>query len=98
MSIETTILSDLSTKIDALVEMIEFLKKENKILIDTNFVLQQQAKAKESEIEFYKEEIQQLKVANSFKGSKEYKEDTKSKIDFLITQIDTCIKDLSSNT
>lgn len=98
MSVEFRILSDLSQKIDTMIEMIEFLKKENKILMDSNFLLQQEKQQKDSEIEFYKEEINQLKIANSFKGSKEYKEDTESKIDFLITQIDKCIEDLGSNT
>ncbi len=89
-------IANLQANIERLLERYEFLQKENKILSDQNFNLQQTNKGLEDEISFYKEELQVLKIAKTLGGSENYKKDTKAKIDFLVSEIDKCIQELNT--
>lgn len=62
-------------------EELQFLKQENQRLVE---------EAKNSEYQ-----IQTLKAANAMLGSKDYKKETKLKINSLIREIDQCIVQLS---
>ncbi|MEN8765957.1 MAG: hypothetical protein ACN4EF_06220 [Wenyingzhuangia sp.] len=90
------IIATLKANIEQLLERYEFLQKENQIISNSNFVLQQSNKGLKDEISFYKEELQMLKIAKTIEGSEGYKKDTKAKIDFLVAEIDQCIKELNT--
>ncbi|NIJ45416.1 small-conductance mechanosensitive channel [Wenyingzhuangia heitensis] len=90
------IIAQLEANIEQLLERYEFLQKENEILSNSNFQLQQSQKGLQDEITFYKEELQLLKVAKTLEGSEGYKTDTKAKIDFLVAEIDKCIHELNT--
>ncbi|MGY5352955.1 hypothetical protein ACXGQW_10420 [Wenyingzhuangia sp. IMCC45533] len=89
-------IANLQANVERLLERYEFLQQENKILSNQNFLLQQTNKGLEDEISFYKEELQVLKVAKTLEGSEVYKNDTKAKIDFLVSEIDKCIQELNT--
>jgi len=89
-------IASLQANIEKLLERYVFLQKENEILNRQNFNLQQVNKTLEDEVSFYKDELGALKVAKTIQGSEIYKKDTQVKIDFLISEIDKCIKDLST--
>ena len=89
-------IANLQANIEKLLERYEFLQKENEILSNQNFSLQQTNKGLEDQIHFYKDELQLLKVAKTLEGSESYKKDTKTKIDFLVSEIDKCIQELST--
>lgn len=89
-------IANLEANIEKLLERYEFLQKENEILSNTNFSLQQTNKSLEEEVVFFKEQIQILKVAKTLEGSEEYKKDTKTKIEFLVAEIDKCIYELNT--
>ncbi|GGF68698.1 hypothetical protein [Wenyingzhuangia marina] len=96
MGSQQNIIAELEANIEQLLERYEFLQKENQILSNSNFVLQQSNKGLEDEISFYKEQLQVLKIAKTIGGSEGYKKDTKAKIDFLVAEIDQCIKELNT--
>ena len=89
-------IANLQANIEKLLERYEFLQKENEILSNQNFSLQQTNKSLEDQIHFYKDELQSLKVAKTLEGSENYNKDTKAKIDFLVSEIDKCIQELST--
>ena len=96
MGSQQEIIVKLEANIEQLLERYEFLKKENEILSNSNFQLQQREISLQDEITFYKEELQLLKVAKTLEGSEGYKRDTKAKIDFLVAEIDKCIQELNT--
>lgn len=96
MERQEQMIAKLEANIEKLLEHYEFLKKENDILANRNFLLLQENKAQKDEVSFYKEQLQTLKIAKTLGGSEGYKKDTKEKIDFLIAEIDHCIKELNS--
>ncbi|WP_010136261.1 hypothetical protein [Ochrovirga pacifica] len=96
MGSQQKLIAELEANIEKLLERYEFLSKENEILSNRNFLLQQENKAQRDEILFYKEQLQTLKIAKTLEGSEGYKKDTKEKIDFLIAEIEYCIKELST--
>ena len=97
MSKGTQIIVSLSEKIDNLLEVFNFLKKENEIISQDKFLLQQENKRLKEEVTFLQEEIKNLKIAKTFTGSEDYKKDTSAKIDFLVSEIDKCIQDLDTD-
>lgn len=96
MGSKQQIVASLEANIEKLLERYEFLQKENDILSNNNFKLQQTNKGLKDEITFYKEEFQILKVAKTLEGSEENKKDTKAKIEFLVAEIDKCIHELNT--
>lgn len=86
----------LQANIEKLLEQYDFLKEENEILNHQNFSLQQVNKTLQDEVSSYKNELATLKIAKTIEGSEKYKSNTQEKIDFLISEIDRCIKDLST--
>jgi len=96
MRSQQEIIANLEVNIDQLLERYDFLQKENEILSDNNFRLQQTQKGLEDEIVFYKEQLQVLRIAKTLEGSEGYKNDTKAKIEFLVAEIDKCINDLNT--
>ncbi|MGY6647413.1 hypothetical protein [Wenyingzhuangia sp. IMCC45574] len=96
MERQERVIAKLEANIEKLLERYEFLKKENEILSNRNFLLMQENKAQKEEISFYKEQLQTLKIAKTLEGSEGYKKDTKEKIDYLIAEIDHCIKELNT--
>ncbi len=96
MRSQDLMIANLQANIDKLLERYEFLQKENQILNDQNFSLQQKNAHLNDEISSYQEELQVLKIAKTIGGSEEYKEDTKAKIDFLVSEIEKCIADLNT--
>ena len=93
---QNEMIANLQANIERLLERYEFLQKENEILSNQNFSLQQINKGLEDQICFYKDELQTLKVAKTLEGSESYKKDTRTKIDFLVSEIDKCIQDLNT--
>ncbi|MDO6738971.1 hypothetical protein [Wenyingzhuangia sp. 2_MG-2023] len=96
MGSEQKMIASLEANIEKLLERYEFLQKENDILANRNFLLQQENKSQKDEISFYHEQLQTLKIAKTLEGSEGYKRDTRAKIDFLIAEIDHCIKELNT--
>ncbi len=96
MRSQKEMIANLQANIEKLLDRYNFLQKENEILSNQNFVLQQNHKSLEDEIVFYKEQLQVLKVAKTLEGSEVYKSDTKAKIDFLVSEIDKCIRELNT--
>lgn len=94
MRSEQKLIADFEINVERLLERYEFLKKENEILANQNFLLQQENKDLQDHITFYKEELKTIKIAKTLEGSEGYKKDTKAKIEFLIEEIDHCIKEL----
>lgn len=96
MRSEQKLIAKFEANIEQLLERYEFLEQENKVLVNQNFLLQQESKTLKDEISFYKEELETLKIAKTLEGSEGYKKDTKAKIEFLIEEIDHCIKELKT--
>lgn len=96
MRSEQKLIAKFEANVEQLLERYEFLQQENKVLVNQIFLLQQENKALEDDVSFYKEELGTLKIAKTLEGSEEYKKDTKTKIDFLIEEIDHCIKELKT--
>ncbi|NJB81726.1 hypothetical protein [Wenyingzhuangia aestuarii] len=96
MRSQQEIIASLEANIEQLLERYEFLQKENEILSNSNFELQQSQRGLQDEIAFYKEELHVLKIAKTLGGSEGYKKDTKAKIDFLVAEIDKCIQELNT--
>ena len=78
----------LIQKLKRLEEKIKFTQNQNKLLLEKN-------KQKDNEIERLKFENERLKSANAILGSKDYKRETKLKINRLIREVDHCIVQLS---
>ncbi len=89
------IVNSLEDKIDQLLQKQERLELKNSRLEED--LLQQEAEKKQlkEKIESINRENQSLKTANAMLGSKEFKRDTKLKINSLIREIDQCIVQLS---
>ncbi|PQJ77802.1 hypothetical protein [Polaribacter porphyrae] len=81
----------LEKKIKNLLSNYEFLKNENKILLQNNTNLQYQLLEKEQRLINQKKEYDLLKIAKTIEGSSTNTKDTKLKINSLIREIDKCI-------
>lgn len=96
MGSKQNIIATLEANIEELLERYDFLQKENQILSNNYFALQQSNKSLEDEVSFYKDQLQVIKIAKTIGGSEGYKKDTKTKIDFLVAEIEQCIKELNT--
>ena len=71
------------------------LKQENKELREKLEELGVENEKLNSKLVLQDEELELLKIAKSMSGSDDYKKETKLKINNIIREIDTCIKQLS---
>lgn len=89
------ITNSLEVKINALIKQHKQLKEYTQQLEETIQLLEQQKVSLETQLEKLQSENHQLKSANALLGSKEYKRETKLKINSLIREIDQCIVQLT---
>jgi hypothetical protein len=75
--------------------MLNALKQENKKLHENLDVLLAKNEKLHAKMILQNEELEILKIAKSMLGSDEYKKETKLKINNIIRELDTCIKQLS---
>lgn len=81
----------LQDRLKNLLSNYEFLKNENKILLQNTTNLQHQLLEKEQLLAAQKKEYDMLKIAKAIDGSGTDTRDTKLKINALIREIDKCI-------
>lgn len=81
----------LQDRLKNLLSNYEFLKNENKILLQNTSNLQHQLLEKEQLLAVQKKEYDMLKIAKAIDGSGTNTRDTKLKINALIREIDKCI-------
>ncbi len=85
----------LEDKLENLLSVYEFLKKENEILLQNVHRLQHQLIEKDQLLSDQKLAFDTLKIAKTIEGSNDSTRDTKLKINALIREIDKCIVQLS---
>lgn len=85
----------LEDKLENLLSVYEFLKKENEILLQNVHQLQHQLIEKDQLLSDQKLAFDTLKIAKTIEGSNDSTRDTKLKINALIREIDKCIVQLS---
>lgn len=85
----------LENKLENLLSIYEFLKKENEILLQNVHQLQHQLTEKEQLLKDQQQAFETLKIAKTIEGSDDSTRDTKLKINALIREIDKCIVQLS---
>ncbi|CAM1357274.1 conserved hypothetical protein [Tenacibaculum ascidiaceicola] len=81
----------LEDKLKNLLSNYEFLKEENKVLLQNNAELQVLLQEKERQLEKQQKQFNLLKVAKTIEGSNENTRETKLKINALVREIDKCI-------
>lgn len=81
----------LEDKLKNLLSNYEFLKEENKVLLQNNAELQVLLQEKEKQLEEQQKQFNLLKVAKTIEGSNENTRETKLKINALVREIDKCI-------
>ena len=84
----------LEVKLKIILSNYDFLKNENRILLQNNTTLHHQLLEKEQELMNQKKEFDILKIAKTIEGSGTDTKDTKLKINTLIREIDKCIVQL----
>lgn len=84
----------LEVKLKIILSNYDFLKNENRILLQNNTTLQHQLLEKEQKLANQKKEFDILKIAKTIEGSGTDTKDTKLKINTLIREIDKCIVQL----
>jgi hypothetical protein len=84
----------LEVKLKIILSNYDFLKNENRILLQNNTTLQHQLLEKEQKLVDQKKEFDILKIAKTIEGSGTDTKDTKLKINTLIREIDKCIVQL----
>jgi len=84
----------LEVKLKIILSNYDFLKNENRILLQNNTTLQHQLLEKEQKLMHQKKEFDILKIAKTIEGSGTETKDTKLKINSLIREIDKCIVQL----
>jgi hypothetical protein len=84
----------LEVKLKIILSNYDFLKNENRILLQNNTTLQHQLLEKEQKLVDQKKEFDILKIAKTIEGSGTDTKDTKLKINSLIREIDKCIVQL----
>lgn len=84
----------LEVKLKIILSNYDFLKNENRILLQNNTTLHHQLLEKEQELMNQKKEFDILKIAKTIEGSGTETKDTKLKINSLIREIDKCIVQL----
>lgn len=88
-------LNTLESNLQKLLKSYAVLQQENQHLEEQIENGQSNYKLLQDELAEVKKQNQSLKTANAMLGSKEYKRDTKLKINSLIREIDQCIVQLS---
>ncbi|TDQ29914.1 hypothetical protein [Tenacibaculum caenipelagi] len=86
----------LEDKLKNLLTNYEFLKEENRVLLQNNAELQVLLQKKERQLEEKQKEYNLLKVAKTIEGSNENTRETKLKINALVREIDKCISLLNT--
>ncbi|MDO6674640.1 hypothetical protein Q4517_03650 [Tenacibaculum sp. 1_MG-2023] len=81
----------LEDKLKNLLSNYEFLKEENKVLLQNNAELQVLLQEKEKQLKEQQKQFNLLKVAKTIEGSNENTRETKLKINALVREIDKCI-------
>ncbi|AZJ32077.1 MULTISPECIES: hypothetical protein [Tenacibaculum] len=81
----------LEDRLKDLLSNYEFLKEENRVLLQNNGELQVLLQEKERQLEEQQKQFNLLKVAKTIEGSNESTRETKLKINTLIREIDKCI-------
>lgn len=81
----------LEDRLKNLLSNYEFLKEENKVLLQNNAELQVLLQKKEKQLEEQQKQFNLLKVAKTIEGSNENTRETKLKINALVREIDKCI-------
>ncbi|AZJ35330.1 MULTISPECIES: hypothetical protein [Tenacibaculum] len=81
----------LEDRLKNLLSNYEFLKEENKVLLQNNAELQVLLQEKEKQLEEQQKQFNLLKVAKTIEGSNENTRETKLKINALVREIDKCI-------
>jgi hypothetical protein len=84
----------LEVKLKIILSNYDFLKNENRILLQNNTTLQHQLLEKEQKLANQKKEFDILKIAKTIEGSGTDTKYTKLKINSLIREIDKCIVQL----
>lgn len=84
-------INELEKKVSSLLSNYEFLKEENKILLQNSKRLQQEVLEKEQLLQQNEKEFNLLKIAKTIEGSSKNTRDTKLKINALVREIDKCI-------
>ena len=95
MSELTEIVDNLENRISKLLHKYEALRQNLSSLQDEMTRLTSENTRLKEELENSEGQIQTLKAANAMLGSKDYKTETKLKINSLIREIDQCIVQLS---
>ncbi len=95
MSDLTEIVDNLENRISKLLHKHEVLKQMHNSLQEELTTVQTKNKRLLEELQNSEDRIQTLKTANAMLGSKDYKKETKLKINSLIREIDQCIVQLS---
>lgn len=95
MSELTEIVDNLENRISKLLHKYEALRQNLGSLQDEMATLTSENTRLKEELENSEGRIQSLKAANAMLGSKDYKTETKLKINSLIREIDQCIVQLS---
>lgn len=86
----------LEDKLKNLLENYEFLKGENKALLQNNTELQLLLQERERQLERQEKEFELLKVAKTIEGSSKNTRETKLKINALVREIDKCISSVEA--
>ncbi|HPF10100.1 MAG TPA: hypothetical protein PKW08_13455 [Flavobacteriaceae bacterium] len=89
------IVDSLENRISKLLHRYEKMKQKNVQLEQDLQNLSSKNQALKKQLDDWKEQFENLKVANSMLGSDQYKRDTKLKINALVREIDQCIAHLS---
>ncbi|MGY5847533.1 hypothetical protein ACW6QP_08935 [Salegentibacter sp. HM20] len=95
MSDLTEIVDTLENRVSKLLHKYEALKQAHTSTKEELTSVQLENKRLLESVETSNDEIQTLKAANAMLGSKDYKKETKLKINSLIREIDQCIIQLS---
>ncbi|RZP04604.1 MAG: hypothetical protein EVA43_01475 [Flavobacteriales bacterium] len=95
MSNLSGIVDSLENRVIKLLQEYEILKSLKIKLEDEITILKSQQDQNIIEIDFWKDECNTLRIANSMLGSNKNKRETKLKINELVREIDKCITQLS---
>ncbi len=82
----------MESKLEKLLSNYEFLKEENKLLLEENVRMSHLLEEKEQELKTMQEQYDLLKIAKTIEGSNQNTRETKLKINALIREIDKCIE------
>lgn len=96
MRSDTVLIQSFERNIQELLKQYQSLKNEHQILKNHFDTLYKDYAVVKEQVSVLTEENALLKVAKTLQGSEEFKKDTQAKIDFLVLEIDQCIKALKT--